>query len=126
MTNSTPQASAEIRERLEALIAEQTDLLAEYPEALRQEALKAQAMIVEGWQQVEEGVALWEKCQQQAAEESLKAYSGGPFSSHTLSNIKRKMAAIGTSTTAFRPEMLAVSGLNEWLDDVASTTSVES
>lgn len=126
MTNSTSQTSAKICERLDALTAEQTELLEAYPEVLKQEALKAQAMIVEGWQKVEEGVALWEKCQQQVGEESRQIYGSGPFSSHALSNIKRRMAAIGTSSTTFRPEVMAVSGLNEWLDDVASTTSVES
>ncbi|MCG7605685.1 hypothetical protein [Halomonas sp. MM17-34] len=117
MADGTPQTSVEICKRLEALTDEQTSLLAAYPEALRQEALKAQAMIIEGWQQVEKGVALWEKCQQQAAEESLQANSGGPFSSHTLSGVKRKMAAIGTSSSAFRPELMAVTGLTIWLDD---------
>lgn len=125
MANPTSQTSAKIRERLEALTAEQTELLEAYPEVLKQEALKAQAMIVEGWQKVEEGVALWEKCQQQAvdAEEIQQACGDGPFSSHTLSDIKRKMAAKGGSSAAFRPEMMAVSGLTVWLDDAASVES---
>ncbi|NYS62597.1 hypothetical protein [Vreelandella salicampi] len=111
------KTALEIRGRMEALRKEQEALLEAYPDVLRQEAETAKSRIIAGWQEVEEGIRLWQQCQQYALDETDEdLYYIGPFSSQALFDIKDKMAAAGVGNKVFSPVIQSRSGFTGWLD----------